>query len=199
MGKRDPRVDAYIASAPDYAQPILTHLRAVIHRTVPTVEKTMKWNFPHFTYKGMFRGMAAFKEYCSFGFWRQRLLIEPVLPTARRGMGQFGKLTSVRDLPPTRKLEGYIKTAAANIDADIKPPRRPRTKRAPIVVPADFRAALRTNTRAAATFDGFSPTNRWEYVEWITEAKRPETRQRRFETAIEWLAAGKSRNWKYQK
>jgi len=199
MGKKDPRVDAYIATAPDYARPILKHLRAVVHRAVPAVEETMKWNLPHFLYKGMFCGMAAFKDHCSFGFWRQRLVLEVVPPTATRGMGQFGKLTSVRDLPPDKTLTGYITTAAANIDAGIKPPPRPRAKRAPIVVPADLKAALRTNTRAAATFDGFSPTNRWEYVEWITEAKRPETRQRRLETAIEWLAAGKSRNWKYQK
>jgi uncharacterized protein YdeI (YjbR/CyaY-like superfamily) len=198
MGTKDPRVDAYIADAPDFARPILAHLRRVVHRACPDVEEAMKWSFPNFLYKGMFCNMAAFKHHCAFGFWNHARVRQAVAPRVRAGMGQFGKLTSVRDLPPVNTLAGYIKTAAALNDAGVKRTPRPKAKPTRTVVPADFKAALRVNARAAATFDAFSPSNRREYIEWITEAKQPDTRRRRLATAIEWMSAGKSRNWKYQ-
>lgn len=198
MGSKDQRVDAYIADAPDFARPILSHLRRVVHAACPTVEETIKWSFPQFIYKGMFCNMAAFKHHCSFGFWKHRFVVRSLPASEQAGMGQFGKLTSVRDLPPAKAMTQYIKTAAALNDVGIKRIVRPKATSKRIVVPADLKAALQENTRAAAAFDAFSPSHKREYIEWLTEAKRAETRQRRLVTAITWIAEGKSRHWKYQ-
>ena len=65
-----PRVDEYIASTPAYAQPILHHLRELIHKTLPEVDEATKWGHPFFMYRGlMLSNMAAFKQHCSIGLW----------------------------------------------------------------------------------------------------------------------------------
>ena len=200
MGKRDQRVDAYIAKSADFARPILTHIREVVHDACPEVEETMKWSFPHFMYEGMLCSMASFKEHCAFGFWKGGLIIDKSGRSVEQAMGQFGRLTSVADLPSKKVLSGYIKEAMRLNEEGVKTPARARTKpKKELAVPADVAAALKKNRKAAATFDGLSPSHRREYVEWITEAKTDETRARRLETALEWMAEGKSRNWKYVK
>jgi uncharacterized protein YdeI (YjbR/CyaY-like superfamily) len=187
MGKTDPRVDQYIAKSADFAKPILMHLRKVVHAACPDVEETMKWSFPHFDYKGMMCAMSAFKSHCAFGFWKGSLVLDgPASPDA---MGHFGRITAVRDLPSNRVLTGYIKKAAKLNDDGIKVAKKPAQPKSPLRVPADF----------AAAFDAFSPSHRRDYVEWITEAKTDATRQKRIATAVEWLAEGKSRNWKYER
>ena len=197
MGKTDPRVDQYIAKAADFAKPILTHIRKVVHTACPDVEETMKWSFPHFDYKDqMMCSMAAFKAHCAFGFWKSSLVLDD--PAATDTMGHFGRITSVNDLPPDRELVGYVKKAAKLNDEGIKVARKPAAPKKPLSVPADFSAALKKKAAARKTFDAFSPSQRREYVEWITEAKTDATRQKRMTTAVEWLAEGKSRNWKYE-
>ncbi|HVE77256.1 MAG TPA: YdeI/OmpD-associated family protein, partial [Gemmatimonadaceae bacterium] len=183
-------------SAP-FARPILTHLREVVHEACPAVEETMKWSFPHFMYEGMLCSMASFKEHCAFGFWKGALVLDGN-GKSLDAMGSFGRITAVSDLPSKAKLRGYIKKAMALNEAGVtaRPKKHPR-KRATLPVPDYFTAALRENGRAMAAFEGFSPSHRREYVEWVTEAKGEETRQRRLATAIEWIAEGKSRNWKY--
>ena len=198
MGTRDPRVDAYIAKSADFAKPILEHIRAVVHEACPEVEETTKWSVPHFDYKGMMCGMAAFKQHCTFGFWKGSL----VLGGDKRdvdGMGQFGRLQKVSDLPSKKVLKGYIKKAMQLNDEGVKPERAVRSKKPDLPVPDYMRAALRRNRKAQSAFDAFSPSHRREYIEWITEAKSDATRERRLETALEWLSEGKSRNWKYQR
>jgi len=196
MAARDPRIDAYITKSAEFARPILAHLREVVHAACPDVEETMKWSFPHFQYKGMLCSMAAFKEHCAFGFWKSSLVLGE---SGEDGaMGQFGRITKLSELPSKKVLSGYIKKAMELNDAGVKSPTR--AKKAPkteAVVPDDLAAALALNDAARATFDRFSPSNRREYIEWITEAKTPATRGRRLETAIEWMAEGKPRNWKY--
>ncbi len=197
MPKKDPGVDKYIAKASDFAKPILTHLREVVHAACPEREEAMKWSFPHFTYKGMLCSMAAFKAHCVFGFWKQDLVVK----TAGRDGAAFGaraKFTSLDELPPKKALTVCIKVAMMLNDEGVKV-ERPKREKAPLVVPADLLAALKKNKNAQATFDGFSPSHQREYVEWITEAKTDETRQRRLAQAIEWMAEGKSRQWKYAK
>jgi uncharacterized protein YdeI (YjbR/CyaY-like superfamily) len=198
MGKRDARFDAYIAKSADFARPILTHLRDVVHAACPDVEETMKWSFPHFQYKGMLCSMAAFKEHCAFGFWKGALVVENGGAEVDKAAGQFGRITKLSDLPSKKVLSGYIKEAMKLNDAGIKVPARAKPK-APkdVVVPDDLAGALRGNQKARSTFDAFSPSNKREYVVWITEAKTEATRTRRLETAIEWMAEGKPRNWKY--
>jgi uncharacterized protein YdeI (YjbR/CyaY-like superfamily) len=197
MGKKDPRVDAYIAGAGDFAKPILTRLRAAVHSACPDVEEAMKWSFPHFMYRGMLCSMASFKEHAAFGFWKGSLILGDKSKNAE-AMGQLGRLTAVSDLPPKGVLASYIKKAVALNDEGVKVPRVPkRAAPKPQRVPADLAAALNTSRKAHATFNAFSPSHKREYIEWIREAKRPETRARRLQTAIEWLAEGKSRNWKY--
>ena len=196
MATTDPRVDAYIAKSAEFARPILKHLRAAVHAASPEIEETLKWSMPHFMYKGMLCGMAAFKQHCSFGFWKGKLVAD----LSEEAMGQFGCITKVSDLPPKRALTAYVKKAMALNDAGVKSPTRVKSAKpkAAVKVPDDLVAALKRNKKARATFEGFSPSHRREYVEWITEAKREETRAKRLATTLEWLAAGKSRNWKYE-
>ena len=199
MGTRDPRIDAYIARAADFAQPILTHLREVVHEACPDVEETMKWSMPHFMYEGMLCGMSAFKQHCAFGFWKGGLIVKAGDRSGEKAMGQFGAIRSIEDLPPRRTIAKYVKEAMRLNEQGVKAPARARPRnRGPVEVPADLEAALRRNRKARAAFDALSPSHRREYVEWITEAKREETRERRLETALEWMAEGKSRNWKYE-
>ena len=197
MGTRDDRVDAYIAKSADFARPILTHLREVVHAACPEVEETMKWSFPHFMYKGMLCSMAAFKEHCSFGFWKSSLIVEKGRDD-ENGMGQFGRITG-QSRPPSKKvLSGYIKQAMKLNDAGVKSPTRSKPKTPKdVVVPDDLRIAIQKNKKALATFEKLSPSHKREYIEWITEAKTEATRNRRLGTAIEWMAEGKPRNWKY--
>ncbi len=191
--KPDPRVEAYIANAAPFARPILVHLRKLVHTTCPEAEETIKWSFPAFMYHGILCGMAAFKEHCSFGFWH------PLMRDIgdKRGMGNYGRITSIKDLPADGVLKKQIKTAMAHHASGIKPPKttKPRQK---LSTPADLVAALKKAPKALATFEAFSPTNKRDYIEWITEAKRPETRAKRLATSVEWLAAGRKRNWKYE-
>jgi len=196
----DPRIDAYIANAAEFARPILNHLRTVIHEACPDVEEKMKWSFPHFDYKGMLCSMAAFKRHCVFGFWKGSMIIgkEGVNTDA---MGQFGRITTIKDLPSKTTLKRFIKAGMRLNDEGVRAPSRPRAPRSSVQVdlPVELVAALKKNRKAMKTFEGFSPSHRREYVEWIAEAKREETRLRRVATTIEWLSDGKSRNWKYEK
>jgi Bacteriocin-protection, YdeI or OmpD-Associated/Domain of unknown function (DU1801) len=197
MAKKDERIDAYIAKSAEFARPILTYLRDLVHATCPDVEETIKWSFPHFTYKGMMCGMAAFKEHCSFGFWKHSLVIGTAVGKGEGGMGSFGPITKLSDLPPKKVLTGYIKKAMELNATGVKKAAPPKKPPKPVVVPDNLARALSKNAQARATFEGFSPSNKREYIDWITEAKTEATRSRRLETAIEWMAEGKPRNWKY--
>jgi hypothetical protein len=198
MGSRDPRVDAYIAKSAPFAKPILTHIRKAMHKGCPDVQETMKWSFPHFDYKGMLCGMAAFKAHCTLGFWKASLLDERAIGSkSTDAMGQFGRLTSVDDLPPEKALVALVRQAARLNDEGIKVARRARAPKPLPKAPSALLAALRANGKARRTYDGLSQSHRREYLEWITEAKTDTTRDRRIATTIEWLADGKPRNWKY--
>ncbi len=194
MPRTDPRVDAYIAKAAPFAQPILQHLRAIAHTGCPQLHETIKWGMPHFEQNGLLCGMAAFKKHCSFHFFRGTQVLGAERDAAQEAMGQFGRITSVADLPPAEELIGYVRKAAELRAAGEKLP-RPTTKREPLAMPDDLGAALRNHTKAREAFDQFSPGQRREYIEWITEAKRAETREQRLATALEWIAEGKHRNW----
>ena len=201
MPKKDPRIDTYIAKAAEFAKPILQHLRKLVHQGCPEVEETIKWKMPFFTYKGMLCNMAAFKGHCTFGFWKRVLI--PGLNSLPEGladdaMGQFGKITALSDLPGNKTLLGYIKTAARLNEAGIKLPAKPKPKGPRTIEVPDFlSSALRNNKKAKTTFEKFTYSHKKEYVEWLTEAKRPETREQRLATALAWMAEGKARNWRY--
>ena len=197
MGTRDTRVDAYIARAADFAQPILEHIREVVHDACPDVEEAIKWGAPHFLYNGMMCGMAAFKEHCTLSFWKGALVVGEQEAAGEPGMGQFGRITSLDELPADDVLAEYVTRAAALNDQGVPAPRTRRAPRPPASPPDDLVAALEANEEAMANFDAFSPSAQREYVEWITEARTDETRQRRLEQAVEWLSEGKPRNWKY--
>jgi uncharacterized protein YdeI (YjbR/CyaY-like superfamily) len=196
MGKRDPRVDTYIANSADFARPILKHIRAVVHEACPEVEESIKWSMPHFDYRGILCGMAAFKEHCAFNIWKGSLIVGG---GAREAMGNFGRITKVSDLPSNKIMTGYIKQAMKFREDGVKTPSRTKPKRKEFVVPTELTSALKKNKKAAAAFDGFPPSHKREYADWISEAKGEDTRKRRVDTAVEWMAEGKSRNWKYEK
>lgn len=201
----DFRIDNYIDKAASFAQPILNHLRELIHDTCPQVEEKMKWSFPHFDYKGaMMCHMASFKNHLAFGFWKASIMADPhkVLQVENRSaMGHFGKIKTMKDLPKDKILIEYIKQAMILNDEGIivsKPPAK-ATEKKEIIVPDYFITALGKNIKALETFENFSPSNRREYINWITEAKTESTRERRLATAIEQLSEGKKRDWKYIK
>ena len=197
MGTRDPRIDAYIENSAPFARPILRHLREIVHEACPKVEETMKWSMPHFMYEGMLAGMSAFRQHAAFGFWKGSL-IEGLEPGSE-AMGQFGCIKSVKDLPSKSAIKAWVKQAMKLNEEGVKPPARAkRTARPEAEIPPDLAAALKKSKAAKSTFDDFSPSHRREYVEWITEAKQQATRDRRLAQAIEWMAEGKSRHWKYQ-
>jgi uncharacterized protein YdeI (YjbR/CyaY-like superfamily) len=202
MGKRDARVDAYIAKSADFAKPILRHIRDLVHAACPEVVETLKWSFPHFVHKGMLCHMAAFKEHCKFGFWKRALIFKGKGPdeSGNQAAGRFGRITAISDLPGAKVLTGYIKEAARLNEAGVKLPPKTRPKeRKPLVIPAALKQALKGSKKAQTAFENFSYSHKKEYVEWIAEARTEQTRMRRLETAIEWMGDGKSRNWKYLK
>jgi uncharacterized protein YdeI (YjbR/CyaY-like superfamily) len=200
MGMKDPRVDAYIARSAEFAQPILTHLRDTVHDACPEVEEAIKWGIPHFMYRGMLCSMAGFKQHCVFGFWKGTLILGEGANRGEEAMGHLGRITTVSDLPSPELFAGYIQQAMRLNEEGVQPPDRAKSRaRAELAVPDYLTAALHSNQQAAATFEAFSPSHRREYVEWLSEAKSETTRQRRLDTAIEWLAEGKPRNWKYIK
>ena len=198
-GGLDPRVDEYIERSADFARPILTHIREIVHDACPEAEETLKWGFPHFTYKGILCSMASFKGHCALTFWKGDEVLGAGV-ASKGAMGQFGRLTSVKDLPTKKMLRSYLRKAKTLNEAGTPGPLRRRARsKGEVEVPEDLRAALKKNKKANATFEGFPPGHRREYVEWITEAKRPETRARRLATTLEWLADGRKRNWRYEK
>ena len=194
---RETRVDAYIAKAPQFAQPILEKVRERVHAAVPGVEEAMKWSAPGFTLDGkILLMMAAFKQHAALNFWRGQE-IGDASPKAG-AMGQFGKLTSLGDLPPDSDLDALIREAAA---LSKKAPAPRKTKHEPKPAPElhpEFEAALAKAPKAKAVLDGFPPSAQRDYFEWISEAKQDATRQKRIATAVEWLGEGKRRHWKYQ-
>jgi uncharacterized protein YdeI (YjbR/CyaY-like superfamily) len=202
MGLRDRRVDAYIDRSAQFAKPILKHLRTLAHKAVPDLSENIKWGVPHFDYKGMMCSMAAFKEHCAFGFWKASLMQDNKAVFSRMGklgMGHIGRISSLSDLPPDSEMMRMIREAARLNDEGTTIAPRQRATKIAVRVPADLSQALAKNKKAKLVFDSFSPSNKRDYVEWITGAKSPETRMKRLRTALEWMAEGKPRNWKYMK
>ena len=190
----DPRIDVYIAKAAPFARPILTYLRELVHKTIPEAGEDIKWGMPCLTYKGKnLAGMAAFKAHCSFGVHGDGRAVE--------GMGQYGKIRTAADLPRDAIIAAALRSAQERIDTTgtaLKIGSKPKVAKPEIPMPDDFAAELGKLQGARERFDAMPPSHRREYLEWITEAKRPETRAKRIAQASEWIAAGKKRNWKYE-
>ena len=200
MAKTDKRVDAYIEKAEPFARPILTHLRNLVHQACPEVEETIKWGFPHFNYLGMMCSMASFKKHCVFGFWKAALMSDSsLMENARKeaSMGHLGKISTLKDLPSDRVLIRNIKEAMKLNKQGVKPERKKPVEVTTLQIPSYFKKALATDTKAQKTFNSFGPSHKREYIEWIVDAKTEPTREKRITQALEWLAEGKVRNWKY--
>ena len=193
MPKKDPRVDDYIAQSADFARPILARVRKLIHAACPNVEETMKWSFPFYTYKGILAGTPSFKKHCALIFWKGKLILG-------KEKKKFLRINSPDDLPGDKILLGYIRKAIELNEAGIKTDARPKSKAKARATPTpdDFMAALKKKKESLATFEKLPPSHKREYIEWIMQAKREETRARRIQTAVEWLSDGKSFNWKYR-
>lgn len=198
MPTLDPRVDAYIDKSADFAKPVLIHIRRIVHKACPDITETIKWSFPHFDHKGTVCSMASFKQHCAFGFWKQSLMEQDAFPAEKTAMGSFGRITSVKDLPPDKVMIKLIQQAVELNEKGVKVVKTPVEKKE-LVIPKDLTAALSKNKTANATFDKFAYSHKKEYVQWIEEAKTEATRNKRLATAVEWLSEGKSRNWRYEK
>jgi len=205
MGQKNKRVDAYIDKAQPFAKPILTKLRELIHKGNPEVEETIKWGMPSFDYKGPFCSFASFKQHAVFGFWKYELIKDPrgyvseIFNKGGDAMGDLGRITSIKDLPPDKVIIDFVKQAKKLNDDGIKLPAKPKKPKAELIIPSYLINALKKNKQAFETFNNFSYSHKKEYIEWITEAKTEETRNKRIATTIEWISEGKSRNWKYMK
>ena len=202
MPSNDPRIDAYIAKSAPFARPILEHLRAIVHRAVPQTEETLKWGLPHFMAHGaILCAMASFKEHCAFGFWKASLLPDPkkILRIGDTSMGHLGRIQSLKDLPSATVLSPYLRKAAElnRLGTTARRVYKPRPKA--VRTPTRLAKTLTKSAKARGTYEALSPSQKREYIEWLAEAKSPETRARRLATAIEWLSQGKPRNWKYMK
>ena len=201
---RDPRVDDYIAQAAPFAREPLAHVRDAMHAALPDVTEAIKWSHPFFLLEGRpFANMAAFKAHCSLGFWKGgRPIAEEAAGPRDKAMGQFGRIESMADVPKAAALRKLIVEAraawAAAIDEKAGAPQAPKPRREAPALPDDLAAALRAQSGARKIFDAFTPSQQREYVEWIVEAKREATRASRVAQAVEWIAEGKTRNWKYQ-
>ncbi len=205
MSKFVPEIDAYIAKSAIFAQPILEHFRALVHKACPDVEEKIKWGMPHFDYKGApMCHMAAFRQHCSIGFWKAALMKDADLlianAKAETAMGHLGRISTLKDLPSNKVLTSYVKNAMLLNEQGVKLPARKKTTTTELPeMPAAFKKALAKNKAAKTSFEKFSPGHKREYLNWIIEAKTEETRNKRIANACEWLTEGKIRNWKYAK
>ncbi|MCX2575515.1 YdeI/OmpD-associated family protein [Pedobacter sandarakinus] len=200
--KHNVQVDRYILEAAPFAQPILNHLRTLIHIACSDIEETIKWGMPFFDYKGSVCHIAAFKNHCALGFWKGSLMEDEqkLFQNSTNAMGMLGKIKSLADLPDDETLIAYIlKAVKLNEDGVKLPPKVQSKEKQELVIPKYFLAALAENTAALSVFQDFSPSKKKDYVLWLEEAKTEATKQKRLETAIEWIAEGKSRMWKYEK
>ena len=202
MIKKEKQIDAYISKSAEFAKPILEHLRKLVHDTCTDVEEKIKWGFPHFDYKGeMMCSMAAFKQHAVFGFWKSPLMKDKALleiAKSELAMGHLGRITSLKDLPTDKKIIGWIKEAMKLNDEGKKLVKVKPVEKKELIVPDYFIKAVQKNKKAWTVFEAFTPGCKKEYVQWITEAKTEETRNKRLAQAIEMMAEGKKRNWKYQ-
>jgi uncharacterized protein YdeI (YjbR/CyaY-like superfamily) len=204
MIRKEKKIDAYIAKSADFAKPILNHIRELVHKTCPDVEEKVKWGMPFFDYKGgPLCHMASFKQHAVMGFWKAALMKDPVLvenAKSETAMGHLGRITSLKDMPSDKKITNWIKEAMELNDKGIKLPSKAKpADKKELLVPDYFLKALAKNKKAKQVFENFPYSHKKEYVNWITEAKTEETRNKRMETALEWMAEGKSRLWKYEK
>ena len=203
MAKKEKVIDSYIARSADFAKPILNHIRALVHKTCPDVEEKMKWSFPHFDYKGeMMCSMAAFKQHMAFGFWKAALMKDPILKETAKSevaMGHLGRITSLKDLPSDKKMTAWIKEAMKLNDQGLKVAKPKPIANKELTVPDYFTKALAKNKKAKQVFDNSSYSFKIDYVMWLIEAKTVDTRNSRMATALEWIAEGKGRNWKYER
>jgi len=202
MPATDPRVDTYINNAADFAKPILKHIRNLVHQACPEIQETIKWGMPFFDYKGTVCNIASFKQHCAFGFWKSKLMPDPynlLKENSGEAMGQFGRISSLEDLPDDEIIIEYIQNAVQlNLEGK-KTVKKPVAKLTEITIPDFFSEALENHPTAKETFEKFSFSHKKEYIQWIVEAKTEATRTKRVNTALEWLSEGKSRNWKYER
>lgn len=207
MVTKDKRIDAYITKAQPFAQPVMKKLRELVHKACPEVTETIKWGMPSFEYKGPMFGFAAFKQHCVGGFWKSKLLKDPDNHLGERknqggeAMGNLGRMTSLKDLPPDKAIIDFIKQHMKLNDEGIKVEKKKPVAKKELVIPKELSTALNKNRKASRFWrdENFTPSHKREYVEWITEAKTEETKNKRVATTMEWLAEGKPRNWKYMK
>lgn len=203
----NPQVDLYIARAKPFAQPILRHLRALVHQACPGVQETIKWSRPFFEYKAqILANISAFNAHCSFGFWGQEIgaVLRQANALQKDGMGSLGKIKSLAELPQDKQMLEWLRQAKAFIDdGHYTSPiaARNRVVKAPkpaLEPPPEFTAALNAHPKAHQTFHNFAPSCQREYLVWIADAKQQATKEKRIAQAIQMLNDGKQRHWKYQ-
>ncbi len=203
MVQYNPEVEKYISKSADFAKPILEHLRKIIHDTCPDVEEGIKWGTPHYSYKGSHLCMmAGFINHCSFSLYKAEFMKDKAIQDSVKAGKKFGymdKLKSVSDLPAKKVLASLIKEAMTLNEQGIKKAKPKSDKPKVFEVPDYFEKALKANSKAKDFFYSKSDSFRKEYIVWITDAKTDDTRQKRIEQSLDWIAQGKGRFWQYTK
>ena len=198
MTTKAPRGDAYIERAGDFTKPILLHFRNLVHKAFPEITETIRWGFPHFDHKGIVCSMAAFRRHSAIGFWKQSLLDANIFAEGKNAMGSLGRITSLGDLPSDEQIMSLVRRAVELNMAGIKQRKKDPEPTRELAVPADFATAIEEKEKPRTSFENMLYSHREEYIDWIEEAKTEKARKKRIATAIDWIAEGKSRNWKYE-
>lgn len=194
---KNKKVDDYILQSQDFAKPILTHLRKLIQIACPQVEESIKWGHPHFEYKGLLCNVAAFNRHCAFGFWKAALMKDAELLTKNNNdaMGHSGKLKSISDLPKDKIIIARVKEAVLLNEQGVHLPAKKHSEKNPeIKVPLLLKNELIKNKEVDQKFNSLSPSHKKEYIEWIEDAKKEETKFKRIASTIKWVMEGKSTN-----
>src|SRR5438270_1264994 len=180
-------VNDSLANAPEGTRPILVRLRRIFRQASPKLEEAIKWGVPCYLFKGPVGGFAAYKQHVSWGLWKSRALNDPEGLLGRGVSVMAGKITKVSEIPPAAKIIALIEQVIALNEAGIKSPKPPEPE-----LPADFAAAMKKAGKAARHYAAFTPARKWQYVNWVTQAKRAETRAKRIEIAVERIGEGKT-------
>jgi len=192
------KIEAYIQKHAD-KKDLLQKLRAIALAT--EMQETLKWGIPTYTIRGKnVAGIASFKEYAGIWFFQGALLKDEhqLLVNAQEGKTQAMRqlrFTSVEEIDG-QLLKAYLEEAVANEKAGKKVK---IAKKAPPQIPALLKDALSQSPELNQMYFQLSEAKQREYAEYITEAKREETRLNRLEKVIPMIKAKKGLNDKYKK
>ncbi|MCB0792148.1 MAG: DUF1801 domain-containing protein [Flavobacteriales bacterium] len=196
------RINSHIAEQDEWKRRLMVRLRQLIHQVDPGIEETWRWNGPHFDRNGIMLGMSAHKTCVSIWFHKgallkdPRRLFEPLEKDEAKGMRVY-KLKESDAIDEKAFTELVKQAVKLNEDgvklSEAKPARKT------LVVPPELESVLKKDQHAMTNWEGFSYSKKKDYIEWVTDAKREETRKRRIAQAFQLIRDGLALNERYEK